>query len=79
MKFTLNSKNLLEKLLILNGVINSSNTLPILDNFLFDIDGNILKITASDLETTITSTLEIISTDKGSVAIQSRMLIEMLK
>jgi DNA polymerase-3 subunit beta len=79
MKFTLNSKNLLEKLLILNGVINSSNTLPILDNFLFDIDGNSLKITASDLETTITSNLEIESTANGSIAIQSKMLIEMLK
>ena len=79
MKFTLNSKNLLEKLLMLNGVINSSNTLPILDNFLFEIDGNLLKITASDLETTISSTLEIISEAKGSVALQSRMLLEILK
>ncbi|EJL66283.1 DNA polymerase III subunit beta [Flavobacterium sp. CF136] len=79
MKITLNSKNLLEKLLILNGVINSSNTLPILDNFLFEIDGNQLKITATDLETTITSTLEITSPDKGSVAISARMLIDILK
>ncbi|TDO68767.1 DNA polymerase-3 subunit beta [Flavobacterium chryseum] len=79
MNLILNSKNLLEKLLILNGVINSSNTLPILDCFLFEIDGNQLKITASDLETTITSTMEITSSDKGSIAVASRMLIDMLK
>lgn len=79
MKITLNSKNLLDKLLILNGVINSSNTLPILDCFLFEIDGNELKITASDLESTICSTLEITSSDKGSIAVPSRMLIDILK
>lgn len=79
MKFILNSKSLLDKLLILNGVINSSNTLPILDNFLFEIDENLLKITATDLETTITSTLEITSSNKGAIAIHSRMLIDILK
>ncbi|RUT68662.1 DNA polymerase III subunit beta [Flavobacterium cupreum] len=79
MNIILNSKNLLEKLLILNGVINSSNTLPILDCFLFEIDENKLKITASDLETTISSILEITSPDKGSIAVPSRMLIDMLK
>jgi len=79
MKLSLNSKNLLEKLLILNGIINSSNTLPILDCFLFNIDGNQLKITASDLETTISSTIEITSTDKGAIAVPSRMLIDILK
>jgi DNA polymerase III subunit beta len=79
MKIILNSKNLLEKLLILNGVINSSNTLPILDNFLFEINENTLKITATDLETTISSTLEITSSDKGSIAIHARMLIDILK
>ncbi|OHT44450.1 DNA polymerase III subunit beta [Flavobacterium tructae] len=79
MTLTLNSKNLLEKLLVLVGVINSSNTLPILDCFLFDIDGSQLKITASDLETTISSTLEITSTDKGAIAVPARMLIDILK
>lgn len=79
MKINLNSKTLLEKLIILNGVINSSSTLPILDNFLFEIDGNQLKITASDLETTISSTLEIQSESKGAIAIPARMLIDILK
>lgn len=79
MKLSLNSKTLLEKLLVLNGVINSSNTLPILDCFLFEVNENQLKLTATDLETTITSTIEITSTDTGAIAVPSRMLIDILK
>lgn len=79
MKLTLNSKTLLEKLITLSGVLNSSNTLPILDNFLFEIDQNLLKITATDLETTMTSSIDITSSDKGSIAIHAKMLIEILK
>ena len=63
MKITLNSSILLKKLQLLGGVINSSNTLPILDNFLFDVKNNELKITASDLETTMATTLEVESSD----------------
>ncbi|URM37173.1 DNA polymerase III subunit beta [Flavobacterium anhuiense] len=78
MKITLNSKALLEKLLILNGVMNSSNTLPILDCFLFEINHNKLKITASDLETTMSSTIDISSSDNGAIAVP-KLLIEILK
>ena len=49
MKFIVSSTILLKNLQILNGVINASNTLPILDNFLFDISKDKLNITASDL------------------------------
>ncbi len=79
MKFILNSKTLLEKLLLLNGVINSKSTLPILENFLFEIDGKSLKLTASDLETTMITELEIDSEIKTGVAINARIIIEILK
>ena len=55
MKFIVSSSQLLKQLQVLGGVINSNNTLPILDNFLFELSENQLKITASDLETTMSS------------------------
>jgi DNA polymerase III sliding clamp (beta) subunit (PCNA family) len=53
MKFIVSSAQLLKQLQSISGVLNSSNTLPILDNFLFDISSNTLTISASDLETTM--------------------------
>ena len=48
MKFIVSSSQLLKQLQVLGGVINNSNTLPILDNFLFELNQNELKISASD-------------------------------
>ena len=64
---------------MLGGVINTSNTIPVLDHFLFDLDGSKLKITSSDLETTMISSIEVDSSSKGSVAIPSKLLIDTLK
>jgi len=79
MKFIVSSTYLLKQLQVLGGVINSSNTLPILDNFLFEINKNALTVSASDLETTMSSTLDIESDSKGSVAIPARLLLDTLK
>ncbi|AUC81752.1 DNA polymerase III subunit beta [Lacinutrix sp. Bg11-31] len=79
MKFIVSSTYLLKQLQVLGGVINSSNTLPILDNFLFDIEDNSLTVSASDLETTMSSKLDIESDSKGSVAIPARLLLDTLK
>ncbi len=49
MKFIVSSSYLLKQLQVLGGIINNNNTLPILDNFLFDLDGNALTVSASDL------------------------------
>ena len=79
MKFIVSSTYLLKQLQVLGGVINSSNTLPILDNFLFELDNNHLTVSASDLETTMASTLDVESESKGSVAIPARLLLDTLK
>ncbi len=79
MKFIVSSSQLLKQLQVLGGVINNNNTLPILDNFLFDLDNNQLKITASDLETTMSATIEVESDSQGSVAVSSRLLLDTLK
>ena len=79
MKFIVSSSYLLKQLQVLGSVINSSNTLPILDNFLFELDNNRLIVSASDLETTMSATLEIDSTSQGSVAVPAKLLLEILK
>jgi len=80
MKFIVNSTTLLRQLQALSGVISTNNTLPILDNFLFKLADNNLVITATDLETTITSVLELDMADEnGSIAVPSKMLLDTLK
>ena len=79
MKFIVSSSYLLKQLQVLGSVINSSNTLHILDNFLFELDNNQLKVSSSDLETTMSATLEIESTSQGSIAVPARLLLETLK
>ncbi|MGD9978507.1 MAG: DNA polymerase III subunit beta [Bacteroidales bacterium] len=80
MKFVVSSTELLSHLSVVSRVISSKNTLPILDNFLFKLEGNELEITASDLESTLTTrlTLENVSGD-GAVAIPYKILIDTLK
>ncbi len=79
MKFIVSSSYLQKQLQILGGVINNNNTLPILDNFLFELDNTKLVVSASDLETTMSATLEVDSTAQGSVAIPARLLLDTLK
>ena len=54
MKFIVSSLKLLKNLQALSGVIGTKNTLPILDDFLFQLTENELKITTSDLDVTMT-------------------------
>jgi len=79
MKFIVSSSALLKQLQNISGVLNSSNTLPILDNFLFEIEKGSLSLCASDLETTMTATVSIESKDSGSIAIPAKLLIDTLK
>ena len=79
MKFIVSSSQLLKQLQVLGGVINNNNTLPILDNFLFELNQNELKISASDLETTMSTTIEVESESEGSIAISARLLLDTLK
>ncbi len=79
MKFIVSSTYLLKQLQILGGVINNSNTLPILDNFLFDLDKAKLTVSASDLETTMSSVLKVDSDSEGTIAVPARLLLDILK
>ncbi len=79
MKFIVSSSYLLKQLQVLGGIINNNNTLPILDNFLFSLDGNRLTVSASDLETTISAELDVEGDHKGAVCIPARLLLDTLK
>jgi DNA polymerase-3 subunit beta len=79
MKFIVSSTYLLKQLQVLGGVINSSNTLPILDNFLFELKDSKLTVSSSDLETTMSSTLDVESDEDGSIALPARLLLDTLK
>jgi len=79
MKFIVSSSQLLKQLQVLGGVINSNNTLPILDNFLFELSENQLKVSASDLETTMSSVVAVESDSSGSIAVSARLLLDTLK
>ena len=80
MKFIVSSSHLLKELSAIAGVLNTSNTLPILDNFLFSIKKGDLTVSASDLESTIFTKIKLDKSDKdGSIAIPAKLLLDTLK
>lgn len=79
MKLTINSKALLKALQLVSPAISNQTTMPILDNFLFEYDVDKLKITATDIETAISTEVEAECKEKGSIAIPSKLLLDMLK
>ena len=79
MKFIVSSSELLKNLQVLSSILNTNNTLPILDNFLFDIDQNNLNITSSDLETTLTSNINVESTITSKIAIPAKLLLDIIR
>ena len=80
MKFVVSITELLGHLQVIGRVISSKNTLPILDNFLFNISGNDLEITASDLESTLITRMHLDNiSGSGMIAIPARILLDTLR
>ena len=79
MKFIVNSSYLLKQLNAINGVITTNPVVPILENFLFEIAGGTLTITASDLQTSMMTELEVEAKEDGSIAIPAKILLETLR
>lgn len=79
MNFAVSSSTLLKHLQSISGVLISNNTMPILDNFLFEISDSTLSIHASDIETTMITTLEVESNKSGSICMPSNILLDILK
>ncbi|MCK5846273.1 MAG: DNA polymerase III subunit beta [Bacteroidales bacterium] len=80
MKFIASSKLLQQSLQSISGVLGTNSTLPILDNFLFRLENDELKVTASDVETTMTVAVSLVkSENEGIIAIPARILLDTLK
>jgi DNA polymerase-3 subunit beta len=79
MNFIISSTTLLKHLQNISGVLSTSNSLPILDNFLFEIIGNQLTVSASDLETTMRTSFPVEANEEGKIAIPAKLLLDVLK
>jgi DNA polymerase III subunit beta len=79
MKFIVNSSYLLKQLSNINGVITTNPVVPILENFLFELEKGSLTVTASDLQTSMITELQVESKEKGNIAVPAKILLETLK
>ena len=79
MKFIVSSSYLKKQLAAINGVITTNPVVPILENFLFEIQGGTLTVTASDLQTSMMTELEVEAKEDGSIAIPAKILLETLQ
>jgi DNA polymerase III subunit beta len=85
MKFIVSSSVLLKNLSNINGVVATNPIVPILENFLFKIDvgsdgsGGTLTITASDLQTTMTTHIPVDASENGAIAIPAKLLLDTLR
>jgi DNA polymerase-3 subunit beta len=79
MKFIVSSSSLLKHLQQISGVINANTVLPILEDFLFEIEGRRLNIVATDLETVMKVQMDVESKENGRVCIPAKILMDSLK
>jgi len=79
MKFVVSSTALLKQLAGINGVITTNPVVPILENFLFEVSEGKLVISASDLQTSMITELNVEAKDKGNIAVPAKILMDTLK
>ena len=79
MKFIVSSSALLKQLQQISGVINANTVLPILEDFLFEIEKGKLTVIATDLETVMKVSVEAEAKEIGRVCIPAKILIDSLK
>ncbi|MDH5598512.1 MAG: DNA polymerase III subunit beta, partial [Cyclobacteriaceae bacterium] len=79
MNFIVSSSALLKQLSAINGVITTNPVVPILENFLFEINERKLTVTASDLQTSMITEIEVESKESGNIAVPAKILLETLK
>ncbi|MBK0384197.1 DNA polymerase III subunit beta [Pedobacter sp. SD-b] len=79
MRFIVSTSTLLKHLQAVSGALSNSAVLPILENFLFEIKDNSLTISATDLQTSMTTSLAVESKESGKIAVPSKILLDTLK
>ncbi len=79
MKFIVSTGALLKQLSLIDGVISTNTVLPILEDFLFEIKKGRLTVFSTDLETSMSTVMEVEAKEDGKIAIPARMLMNILK
>ena len=80
MKLVISSSELLKGIMTVAKAIPAKSALPILENFLFDLKGNLLEITASDSELTMRTSIEVENSEEdGQIAVPAKHLMDLLK
>ena len=80
MKLIISSSELLKGVMAVAKAIPAKSPLPILENFLFDLNGNVLEITASDTELTLKTQIEVEETvEEGKIAVPAKHMMDLLK
>ncbi len=79
MRFIVSTSELSKKLNLISGVVSSNTVLPILEDFLFEIKDGTMKIFATDMETSMSTEVNVESKEDGSIAIPARILLDTLK
>ncbi|MFQ5797113.1 MAG: DNA polymerase III subunit beta, partial [Bacteroidota bacterium] len=79
MKFTVSSTELQKALSKTSGVVPSKSTLPILENLLLELEGDELKITATDLELSLSVTTKLKGIEDGKIAVPARRVLETVR
>ena len=79
MKFIVSTDQLLHKLQNISGTIVSKPVIPILDHFLFNIENGVLHITATDLETSMTTKIDVQADEDVKIAVPSKVCLDTLK
>jgi DNA polymerase-3 subunit beta len=79
MRFIVSTSTLLKHLQAVSGALSSSAVLPILENFLFQIKEGSLIISATDLQTSMITSLTVESKEDGKIAVPSKILLDTLK
>lgn len=79
MRFIVSTSTLLKHLQAVSGALSNSAVLPILENFLFEIKDANLTISATDLQTSMTTSVAVESKEGGKIAVPSKILLDTLK
>lgn len=79
MKFTVASSEFQKALTKVNGVVPSKSTLPILENILFVLNKNTLKLVATDLEVSMSANLEVNGAEDGSIAVPAKRILDTMR
>lgn len=79
MKLIVSTSALLKQLQLIDGVVSNNTVLPILEDFLFEIENGKLTIFSTDLETSMSSNIDVEANENGKIAVPAKLLLNILK